>query len=180
MSFLFVFVIYYFRTVKSPLCKIAGGDFCFLVYKTKFYFENADLKIWYGWIHRDPTHRKIVIVNKHNNFSIESESIWLEVNSGLRGLHLGLFELFKSSPFEFKNIFDKYGYPYNLELFYQRQIDNINQQLNRYSKNPTLASKVKKNGTIQQLNNLKQIREKELIDIKKNWEIYLKSQGLIE
>lgn len=77
-------------------------------------------------MYKDPNRRKIVILNKDNNFAIESESIWLELNSGEKEFRLALLKLFKTFPHEFKSIFDKYGYPYNVELFYQRQIDNIN------------------------------------------------------
>ena len=155
--------------------------------KTKFYFENDDLKIWYGWMYKDSNHRKIVIVNKDNNFAVESESIWLELNSGEKEFRLALLKLFKSFPHEFKSIFDKYGYPYNVELFYQRQIDNINQQLERYSKNPQLLPKIENDNSknvsgnlLDKLNDFKKMREKQLIDIRKDWKIYLESQGLVK
>ena len=149
---------------------------------TKFYFENEDLKIWYGWKNKEPNFRTIVIFNKHNNFAADSKSVRFAKNdSGTRELHLGLFEIFRSFPQEFKSIFDKYGYPYNQELLYKRQIDNINQQLDRYAKKPELLQKIENiNDLINKLNNFKQMRQEQLIDIRRDWQIYLESQGLID
>lgn len=149
--------------------------------KTKFYFENEDFKIWYGWKNKEKNFRTIVVINKDNHFAADDESAkFAHYKPGNEELYLGLFEIFRNFPHQFKSIFDKYGYPYNQELFYQRQIDNINQQLDRYNQKPQLLKHISNPDLLERLNNFKQMRQEQLIDIRRDWQIYLESQGLID
>ena len=149
--------------------------------KTKFYFENDDFKIWYGWKNKESNFRTIVVINKDNHFAADGRSVsFSHYNASNQELYLGLFKIFKSFPHQFKSIFDKYGYPYNQELFYQRQIDNLNQQLDRYTQKPHLLKNINNPDLLERLNNFKKMREEQLIDIRRDWQTYLESQGLID
>lgn len=137
---------------------------------TKFYFENEDMLIWYGW--RDPKWAQVVLLNKANNFATNLESIqYINHLNTMKDFKHFVFQMFLEKPKEFQTILAKYGYPQNRALFFNRQIANIDQQLDRNPKNHKL---------VEQLNQLKELRKEQLNQANNDWIDYLKTKSLID
>ena len=137
--------------------------------KTKFYFENEDLLIWYGW--NNTKWPQVVLLNKANKFATDMESIqYVSHLNTIADFKHFIFQMFLEKPKEFQTILEKYGYPQNRALFFERQITNIDQQLARKLKNPQM---------VQQLNQLKTLRQSQLEQANNEWQDYLQSKGII-
>lgn len=137
---------------------------------TKFYFENEDMLIWYGW--KNSKWPQVVLLNKTNNYATDMESIkYVSHLNTMSDFKNFIFQMFLEKPKEFQTILEKYGYPQNRASFFYYQINNINQQLLKHSKNPEF---------IQRLNQLKTMRESQLELANKEWQDYLQNKGLID